>query len=173
MGISKERTRVRFSTVYGGVRSGIQPQILLCLASSMQVRSTDTWNIILSNIKFSDKVSQGIETINELQFLCIVLSILPCCFRRFDAVCMYYYVVSCFISIFTSFFSDGLMLFRNFLCSEYSEENIEFWIACEEYKQLKSRQFSPRAQKIYSDFVTVHAPKEVIVFSHLVHILKR
>ena len=60
--------------------------------------------------------------------------------------------------------SDGLMLFRNFLCSEYSEENIEFWIACEEYKQLKSRQFSPRAQKIYSDFVTVHAPKEVIVF---------
>lgn len=53
------------------------------------------------------------------------------------------------------------MLFRNFLCSEYSEENIEFWIACEEYKALKSRQFAPRAQKIYSDFVTVHAPKEV------------
>jgi len=55
----------------------------------------------------------------------------------------------------------GLMLFRNFLCSEYSEENIEFWIACEEYKQLKTRQFAPRAQKIYSDYVTVHAPKEV------------
>lgn len=53
------------------------------------------------------------------------------------------------------------MSFRNFLCSEYSEENIEFWIACEEYKALKSRQFAPRAQKIYSDFVTVHAPKEV------------
>ena len=96
---------------------------------------------------------------------------------------LFYLVVSdglmlfvCIIMFYLYFYivvSDGLMLFRNFLCSEYSEENIEFWIACEEYKQLKSRQFSPRAQKIYSDFVTVHAPKEVIVFSHLVHILKR
>lgn len=65
------------------------------------------------------------------------------------------------LMIFFSDFADGLMSFRNFLCSEYSEENIEFWIACEEYKALKSRQFAPRAQKIYSDFVTVHAPKEV------------
>jgi len=63
--------------------------------------------------------------------------------------------------VFPCCFADGLMLFRNFLCSEYSEENIEFWIACEEYKSLKSRQHTQRAQKIYSDYVTVHAPKEV------------
>ena len=168
MGLSNERTRVRFPADYVGVRKGIRLQMLLCLAS-MQVRSTDTWNKILSNIEVSDKVSQGIETINESQFLCIYLSML------FQTVWCCLYVLLCIIMFYLYFYlvvSDGLMLFRNFLCSEYSEENIEFWIACEEYKQLKSRQFSPRAQKIYSDFVTVHAPKEVIVFSHLVHRLQ-
>lgn len=53
------------------------------------------------------------------------------------------------------------MLFKNFLRSEYSEENIDFWEACEEYRQLKPKQFAARAQKIYSEYVTAHAPREV------------
>lgn len=57
--------------------------------------------------------------------------------------------------------SDGLELFRDFLQSEFSEENIEFWIACEQYKNLKSSKLNAQAQKIYTDFVAIQAPREV------------
>ncbi len=64
--------------------------------------------------------------------------------------------------MFAGLLSDGLELFREFLRTEFSEENIEFWIACEEYKNTKSsKHLGPSAQKIYSDFVAVQAPHEV------------
>lgn len=60
------------------------------------------------------------------------------------------------------FFSGGIELFRGFLRSEFSEENLEFWIACQEYKQCEDSQMLPsQSQKIYGDFVAVQAPKEV------------
>jgi Regulator of G protein signaling domain len=56
----------------------------------------------------------------------------------------------------------GLELFRQFLRSEYSEENLEFWIACEEYRTMRDeRQLVPQAQKIFTDFVAIQAPREV------------
>ncbi|XP_032883900.1 regulator of G-protein signaling 8-like [Amblyraja radiata] len=56
----------------------------------------------------------------------------------------------------------GLAAFRAFLRSEYSEENIEFWLACEDYKKTKSpTKLSSKAKKIYSEFVDVQAPREV------------
>lgn len=56
----------------------------------------------------------------------------------------------------------GIELFRGFLRSEFSEENLEFWIACQEYKQCEDSQMLPsQSQKIYGDFVAVQAPKEI------------
>ncbi|XP_036128889.1 regulator of G-protein signaling 4 [Molossus molossus] len=56
----------------------------------------------------------------------------------------------------------GLAAFRAFLKSEYSEENIDFWVSCEEYKKIKSpAKLSPRARKIYDEFISVQAAKEV------------
>ncbi|KAL2301706.1 hypothetical protein Nmel_011097, partial [Mimus melanotis] len=56
----------------------------------------------------------------------------------------------------------GLATFRAFLKSEYSEENIEFWVSCEEYKKTKSpAKLSPKARKIYDEFISVQATKEV------------
>ncbi|XP_067892603.1 regulator of G-protein signaling 8-like [Heterodontus francisci] len=56
----------------------------------------------------------------------------------------------------------GLAAFRAFLRSEYSEENIEFWLACEDYKKTKSpAKLTSKAKKIYSEFIDVQAPKEV------------
>uniref|UniRef100_V9L1W5 Regulator of G-protein signaling 8 n=1 Tax=Callorhinchus milii TaxID=7868 RepID=V9L1W5_CALMI len=56
----------------------------------------------------------------------------------------------------------GLAAFRAFLRSEYSEENIEFWLACEDYKKTKSpTKLASKAKKIYSEFIDVQAPKEV------------
>lgn len=58
--------------------------------------------------------------------------------------------------------SDGLATFRNFLKSEYSDENIEFWLTCEDYKKIKSSfRMSSRAKKIYEQFIKAESPKEV------------
>ncbi|XP_034265681.1 regulator of G-protein signaling 5 [Pantherophis guttatus] len=56
----------------------------------------------------------------------------------------------------------GLASFRNFLQSEFSEENIEFWIACEDYKKTKlPTKMAEKAKKIYEEFIQSEAPKEV------------
>jgi len=56
-------------------------------------------------------------------------------------------------------------MFRNFLKSEFSEENIEFWIACEEFKTIRTNKLVPRAQKIYADFIAIKAPKQVYMYT--------
>lgn len=49
-----------------------------------------------------------------------------------------------------------------FLKSEFCEENIEFWLACEDFKKTKSPQkLSSKARKIYTDFIEKEAPKEI------------
>lgn len=59
--------------------------------------------------------------------------------------------------------SDGVQLFRAFLQKEFSDENIEFWLAVEEYKKLKGGKILPKAQRIYGDFVAVQSPREVLI----------
>ncbi|XP_038640518.1 regulator of G-protein signaling 4-like [Scyliorhinus canicula] len=55
----------------------------------------------------------------------------------------------------------GVAAFRAFLRSKFSEEIIDFWVACEEYKNAKAGSKLPlKAQKIYDAFVKVQAPKE-------------
>ncbi|XP_067846748.1 regulator of G-protein signaling 21-like [Heptranchias perlo] len=56
----------------------------------------------------------------------------------------------------------GLIAFRAFLKSEYNDENIEFWLACEDYKKIKSpAKRASKAKKIFSDFVEPMSPKEI------------
>ncbi|XP_015211161.1 regulator of G-protein signaling 5-like [Lepisosteus oculatus] len=58
--------------------------------------------------------------------------------------------------------SYGLVTFRSFLRSEFSEENIEFWMACEDFKKTKSpTKLATKAKKIYEEFIQTEAPKEV------------
>lgn len=58
--------------------------------------------------------------------------------------------------------TGGLAAFKAFLKSEYSEENLDFWVSCEDYKKIKSpSKLPPRAQKIYNEFISVQAAKEV------------
>ncbi|XP_034036698.1 regulator of G-protein signaling 8-like [Thalassophryne amazonica] len=58
----------------------------------------------------------------------------------------------------------GLVAFRTFLKTEFSDENIEFWMACEEYKKIKSStKLTSKANKIFKEFIDVHAPREVNV----------
>ncbi|XP_054157243.1 ras guanine nucleotide exchange factor R-like [Oppia nitens] len=55
----------------------------------------------------------------------------------------------------------GSALFRAFLSREFSEENIEFWMACEEFKKCRQSKLSQKSRKIFDDFLAVKAPKEV------------
>ncbi|CAK6952205.1 regulator of G-protein signaling 18 [Scomber scombrus] len=58
--------------------------------------------------------------------------------------------------------SDGVETFSQFLRTEFSEENIEFWLACEEYKAIDSEtKLLSKAKYIYTVFIESDAPKEV------------
>ncbi|XP_053235313.1 regulator of G-protein signaling 8-like isoform X2 [Podarcis raffonei] len=56
----------------------------------------------------------------------------------------------------------GRSVFHAFLKSEFSEENLDFWLACEDYRKLRGcDKLQDSAKKIYDQYVTIHAPKEV------------
>ncbi|XP_043207581.1 regulator of G-protein signaling 21-like [Amphibalanus amphitrite] len=60
---------------------------------------------------------------------------------------------------------QGLSLFRSFLVQEFSEENLDFWLAVEEYKQAKHLNLTASAHQIYDEFVAPTAPRQVNVDS--------
>ncbi|KAK7879529.1 hypothetical protein WMY93_033760 [Mugilogobius chulae] len=54
--------------------------------------------------------------------------------------------------------------FRQFLQSEFSEENLDFWLACEDFRSLTSdEELQRRAQSIYQEFLQTTAKREVNV----------
>lgn len=54
-----------------------------------------------------------------------------------------------------------------FLKSEFCEENLEFWLACEDFMQVKSPNKLPsRARSIYEEFIKCESPKEVSYRCH-------
>ncbi|XP_040216186.1 regulator of G-protein signaling 8 isoform X1 [Rana temporaria] len=56
----------------------------------------------------------------------------------------------------------GRSAFRAFLQTEFSEENLEFWMACEEYRKTRSINKLPaKARHIFQEFIDVQAPREV------------
>lgn len=56
---------------------------------------------------------------------------------------------------------NGLCLFRAFLVSEFSEENMAFYLACEDFKSSKTSKMAAKAKKIYDEFIGSDAPREV------------
>ncbi|XP_028988885.1 regulator of G-protein signaling 5-like [Betta splendens] len=56
---------------------------------------------------------------------------------------------------------NGLCLYRAFLVSEFSEENLAFYLACEDYRATKASKLSAKAKKIYDQFIGSDAPREV------------
>ncbi|CAM4655528.1 unnamed protein product [Leuciscus chuanchicus] len=56
----------------------------------------------------------------------------------------------------------GTIALRLFMKSEHCEENIEFWLACEEFRKIGSRsKLRSRAKTIYKEFVKPESPKEI------------
>ncbi|XP_054836319.1 regulator of G-protein signaling 1-like [Eublepharis macularius] len=60
----------------------------------------------------------------------------------------------------------GQDVFREFLKSEFSDENIDFWLACEDYKKTQSDHLHDKAEKIYKEFVQSDAVKQINIDFH-------
>jgi len=58
--------------------------------------------------------------------------------------------------------AEGRKYFREFLRTEFSEENVLFWLACEELKrETNSEMIEEKARSIYEDYISILSPKEV------------
>ncbi|XP_017783844.1 PREDICTED: regulator of G-protein signaling 20 isoform X7 [Nicrophorus vespilloides] len=68
----------------------------------------------------------------------------------------------------------GRRLFREFLKCEYSEENILFWLACEDLKiETSTESVEEKARIIYEDYISILSPKEVSLDSRVREIVNR
>lgn len=56
----------------------------------------------------------------------------------------------------------GQSAFRDFLKSEFCEENLDFWLACEDFKSYDSQEeLTRKAASIYAEFIEADSPKQV------------
>ncbi len=65
------------------------------------------------------------------------------------------------------------MHFRQFLKTEFSEENLMFWLACEDLKKETNKTMVEQTVKqMYEDYVSVLSPKEVYgsTWLHTLHL---
>ncbi|XP_036387398.1 regulator of G-protein signaling 19-like isoform X2 [Megalops cyprinoides] len=68
----------------------------------------------------------------------------------------------------------GRNLFRQFLRTEYSEDNLLFWLACEDLKQEYNKtSIQEKARLIYEDYVSILSPKEVSLDSRVREMINR
>lgn len=68
------------------------------------------------------------------------------------------------VSFLSSYWSDGLAVFRHFLRSEFSEENLDFWLAVERFKKTHPvSKMAAKAAKIYDEFISTSAGRQVPV----------
>jgi len=59
-------------------------------------------------------------------------------------------------------FAAGRYVFRLFLESEVADENLKFWLACEELKNTKAKKKIVKLiQEIYTTYIDVLSPHEV------------
>ena len=57
----------------------------------------------------------------------------------------------------------GRQLFGSFLEKEFSSENLKFWIACEQLKEIKeASQFSNQVEAIFNNYIDPSALDEVL-----------
>ncbi|XP_055965755.1 regulator of G-protein signaling 20 isoform X2 [Sorex fumeus] len=68
----------------------------------------------------------------------------------------------------------GRNAFREFLRTEFSEENMLFWMACEELKREANRSaIEEKARTIYEDYISILSPKEVSLDSRVREVINR
>ncbi|NWR83861.1 RGS13 protein, partial [Furnarius figulus] len=60
----------------------------------------------------------------------------------------------------------GPVIYKTYLKTEHSDENIEFWLACEVYKKITSqRKRIAMARKLFTSYIQPQAPNEINIDS--------
>ncbi|NXM13924.1 RGS13 protein, partial [Ploceus nigricollis] len=60
----------------------------------------------------------------------------------------------------------GPIIYKTYLKTEHSDENIEFWLACEAYKKIKSqRKRISMARKLFTSYIQPQAPNKINIDS--------
>ncbi|XP_066247536.1 regulator of G-protein signaling 17 [Euwallacea similis] len=68
----------------------------------------------------------------------------------------------------------GRKVFRNFLRGEYSEENILFWLACDDFKKHTDKAYTERRSRlIYMNYIHPDSSTEVSLDSRVREIVKK
>ncbi|XP_078507783.1 regulator of G-protein signaling 19 isoform X1 [Lissotriton helveticus] len=68
----------------------------------------------------------------------------------------------------------GRNVFREFLRTEYSEENMLFWLACEDLKtECNKHNIDEKARVIYEDYISILSPKEVSLDSRVREVINK
>ncbi|GAB1284774.1 Regulator of G-protein signaling 20 [Apodemus speciosus] len=68
----------------------------------------------------------------------------------------------------------GRNAFREFLRTEFSEENMLFWMACEELKKEANKStIEEKARIIYENYISILSPKEVSLDSRVREVINR
>ncbi|KAK5895086.1 hypothetical protein CesoFtcFv8_011708 [Champsocephalus esox] len=68
----------------------------------------------------------------------------------------------------------GRNVFREFLRTEYSEDNMLFWLACEDLKQeINKNAIEEKARSIYEDYISILSPKEVSLDARVREMINR
>ncbi|MFT7809240.1 regulator of G-protein signaling 20-like isoform X1 [Arapaima gigas] len=68
----------------------------------------------------------------------------------------------------------GREAFRAFLRTEFSEENMLFWLACEDLKkETKKSAIEEKVRAIYEDYISILSPKEVSLDSRVREVINR
>ncbi|XP_077586992.1 regulator of G-protein signaling 19 isoform X2 [Stigmatopora nigra] len=68
----------------------------------------------------------------------------------------------------------GRNVFREFLRTEYSEENMLFWLACEDLKQqISKNNIEEKVRSIYEEYVSILSPKEVSLDARVREVINR
>lgn len=68
----------------------------------------------------------------------------------------------------------GRNAFREFLRMEFSEENMLFWMACEELKKEANKSIiEEKARIIYEDYISILSPKEVSLDSRVREVINK
>ncbi|VDM31970.1 unnamed protein product [Hydatigera taeniaeformis] len=125
-------------------------RVLLALASYIPQPSTHSPS---RSLPFFSKRCTQVKTVQQDELLKMIASGKPS-----------YEQVHRWRKSFEALLADkyGLALFKEFLATEFSDENIEFWIACEEYKTItQPKKQQAKAQKIYEDFIATQACREI------------
>ncbi|CAL8313813.1 unnamed protein product [Merluccius merluccius] len=70
--------------------------------------------------------------------------------------------------------ASGRGCFRQFLRTEFSEENMMFWLACEELKKETNKTVvEEKVRQVYEDFISILSPKEVSLDSRVREVINR